>query len=285
MNYKGVIIEESLTDNSIIKELNVIQKEVSKTTAREKTPWLNKWSLYTVEIEEKEIDKYAERLSKLIDNEHCSDWYCDFRNNTYHYVIFKDKFFKLNRGNKKDYKEMREYAINLGLPEYQLPTYNDLPTNLLIGFLVEAKKQTYANGNVNKKISSRLGSNDYHYEEEVEGEIMMYHDTYFGGLKFIGEEVVYRGNDKPKWGMNYYGITINENLSEEAMDKVLRPALMKVGEDDKVVPVRGPSEYKNGEYIYTFTSKGSIESFNGVERIYKNDELLYELNCNGGLIE
>ena len=39
------------------------------------------------------------------------------------------------------------------------------------------------------------------------------HDTYFGGVRFMGEEVVYRGIDTPKWGMNYYGVTIDENLS------------------------------------------------------------------------
>lgn len=96
------------------------------------------------------------------------------------------------------------------------------------GFLIRAKKQTYANSNIEKIKSSRLGSNDYEYEEEVEGQIIKYHDTYFGGTKFMGEEVVYCGEKVPKWGMNYYGITLDENLSEEAMDRVLRPALMKV---------------------------------------------------------
>ena len=41
--------------------------------------------------------------------------------------------------------------------------------------------------------------------------------------------------------MNYYGITIDENLSEAAVDNVLRPALMKVGEDD-IISVRGLKE-------------------------------------------
>lgn len=59
---------------------------------------------------------------------------------------------------------------------------------------------------------------------------MIYHDTYFGGTQFIGEEVVYEaGSEKPMWGMNYYGVTLDHELSEEAMDKALRPALMMVG--------------------------------------------------------
>ena len=56
---------------------------------------------------------------------------------------------------------------------------------------------------------------------------MIYHDTYFGGTNFIGEEVVYIDN-QTYWAMNYYGTTLDETLGEEAMDIALRPALMKV---------------------------------------------------------
>ncbi len=157
----------------------------------------------TVEIDERQIDEYTNRLSTLIDTKHCNAWYCDFRNNKYHYVVFANKVFKLDRNKKQDYIDMQEYAIKLGLPKHQLPNFNDLPASLLTGFLIYAKKQTYANSNAPKLNSSRLGSNDYHFEEEIEGEIMTYHDTYFGGIKFMGEEVVYRRDNIPKWGMNY----------------------------------------------------------------------------------
>ena len=148
-------------------------------------------------------------------------------------------------------------------------------------FLVKAKKQTYANSNIEKVASSRVGSNDYNYKEEN----FIYHDTYFGGIKFIGEEVVYCGEDIPKWGMNYYGVTLDEKLSEEAMDMALRPALMKVGEDNSVIPVRGPSKFQNGEYNYSFKYEGNIENFTGIEEIYKNNKLIYRLHCHGGLIK
>lgn len=223
MNYKGVIIEESLIDNSIINNLKVLQVEVAKTTAKECTPWLDKWTLKTVEINESEIDYYTKELSKLIDSKHINNWYCDFRNDLYHYIVFKDKIFKLNRKSKQDYKDMQEYALSIGLPKYQLPNYNDLPESTLIGFLIDAKKNTYASGNASKSQSTRLNSHDYEYKVEIEGESMIYHDTYFGGLNFIGEEVVYRNNE-PKWAMNYYGNTIDESLSEGAMDKVQDPA-------------------------------------------------------------
>lgn len=147
-------------------------------------------------------------------------------------------------------------------------------------FLIEAKKATYANANIEKVTSSRHGSNDYEYTNGK----MTYHDTYFGGTKFIGEEVVYKeGLDTPIWGMNYYGVTLDETQSEEAMDKALRPALMKVGEDD-VLPVRGPKHFVNDGYEYSFTVDGNLESFNGVEEIRKDGKLIYRLRCTGGII-
>ena len=113
---------------------------------------------------------------------------------------------------------------------------------------------------------------------------MIYHDTYFGGTNFIGEEVVYIDN-QTYWAINYYGTTLDETLGEEVMDKALRPALMKVGEDVNVIPVRGPKEFINGEYKYTFEIRGDINCFNGIESVYKNDVKIYELRCTGGLIK
>ena len=154
----------------------------------------------------------------------------------------------------------------------------------ILEFLIRAKKNTYANGDSARVDSSRLGSKDYQYEEEVGDAKLAYHDTYFGGEKFIGCEVVYV-NDSPIWAMNYRGRSVVEDLSEEAMDKALRPALMQVGVDDSVLPIRGPREYVNGEYKYIFEQSGTMENFTGLEKIYKNDVLIYELHCSGGIIK
>ena len=76
----------------------------------------------------------------------------------------------------------------------------------LYNFLIEAKKQTYANENVKKVSSSRDGSYDYEYKNEN----MVYHDTYFGGSRLMGDEVVYSQSESPIWGLNYYGVKLDE---------------------------------------------------------------------------
>ena len=149
----------------------------------------------------------------------------------------------------------------------------------LQNFLIEAKKETYANGTAEKVNPTRRGSSDYEYKNDK----YSYHDTYFGGTDFQGQEVVYQQDDTPIWGMIYYGRTLDESLSEEAMDNALRPALMRVGEDD-TIPVRGPKEFENQGYKYTFKVTGDLTNFEGEETIEKEGAKIYTLKCQGGRI-
>ena len=69
---------------------------------------------------------------------------------------------------------------------------NPIDIKELADFLSEANKNTYANKDAPKVAPSRLESEDYHFEKGN----LIYHDTYFGGRDFIGEEIVYK-NQKP----------------------------------------------------------------------------------------
>lgn len=83
--------------------------------------------------------------------------------------------------------------------------------------------------------------------------------------------------------MIYYGRTLDENLSEEVMDNALRPALMQVGQGD-TIPVRGPKEFENQGYKYTFEVTGDLTNFEGEETIKKENKKIYTLKCHGGII-
>lgn len=275
-NYKGVIIEESLEDKTVLNALQIISKKIEKVTLKHQTPWLSQWTLDTFEISENEAEKIAAILSRALSPHH--GWYVDFRNFNFHFVIFKNKIFMLDRTKKTDYEEMIEYGLSVGTPSHQLPNFVDLPLDILDAFLREANANTYANENIKKVASLRPGSIDYHYEK---GDLT-FHDTYFGATKFIGEEIVYK-NEKPVWGMNYYGFTLSEEISESLFDAILRPALMSgAGEN---IPVRGPKEFRNGEWKYTFTTVGDLTNFTGIEEISKKGKIVCQLYCHGGFIE
>lgn len=118
MNYKGVIIEESLDDRSVLDNVKTVKTRVEKVTPKHKTPWLTRWTLHTVEIKEANGDAVADLLSKSIETDHASSWYADFRNDKYHYIIFRGKVFKVGDGDS--YQQARAYGLSLGIPKYQM---------------------------------------------------------------------------------------------------------------------------------------------------------------------
>jgi len=123
MDFKGVIIQESLHDTSILDSLKIVDTKVEDVTDKHETPWLEKWTLHTVTVPMCEAEKIAERLAKALDTEHSGNWYADFKNDQFHYVIFTEKVFKLDRNKKAEWESMRVYALSVGLPEHQVLTF------------------------------------------------------------------------------------------------------------------------------------------------------------------
>jgi len=119
-DYKGVIIEESLTDTEVLKEVRILKTHVSRVTKRHKTPWLRKWTLHTVTIRETKANKVAKEISRRLDESHGESWYADFRNMDFHYIVFPKKIFKVNVSDSQQYQEVRKYGRDRGIPEYQL---------------------------------------------------------------------------------------------------------------------------------------------------------------------
>ena len=116
--FKGIIIEESLENKDVLKKIKIVKTEVEKVKESYKTPWLKQWTLHTVEIEEENAKKIAIELSKSLDSQH--SWYADFKNDTHHFIIFKNKVFYINRKIKSEYDEAVKYGLSIGIPDYQL---------------------------------------------------------------------------------------------------------------------------------------------------------------------
>lgn len=278
MNYKGAIIEESLENADALKGVKILKTDVEAVTENHKTPWLKQWTLHRVEIPENRAETVAQALSKAIDVSHISSWYADFKNNTDHYIIYRDKVFHIKRRDKAAYDEVRKYGLTLGIPDYQLVSYHDLPVDVLANFLNEAKKQTYASKNAPKATSSRLNSEDYHFEKDG----LVYHDTYFGGRDFIGGEIVYV-ESKPTWGANYYGFILKAEIQEKELYGFLRQALM--ADNQTLMPVRGLDGFSSGDWAYHFSVNGNLKRFFGQEEITFKDEVVYRCYIHGGYIE
>lgn len=108
MKYSGCIIEESLKDSSIISEF-----EIKETINDDGIMWI-------VEIDESKLDYVLPLLKDAMVDD--PNWYADLKCFDYHYIIFNDKTFKVNRDFPQQYEEVKQYGLKRGIPEEQLPS-------------------------------------------------------------------------------------------------------------------------------------------------------------------
>ena len=155
---------------------------------------------------------------------------------------------------------------------------NPINISELKKFLGKSNKSTYANKKAKKSKSTRLKSEDYHFEEGG----LIYHDTYFGAGDFIWEEIVYK-NKKPVWGANYFGFIINNKIDKNEIYDFLRQALMQNHESE--IPVRGPARFSFEKWDYKFSFNGNLENFFGEEVILFKGEIVYRCLIHGGFIK
>ena len=105
--YKGIIIEESLLDNRVLNDLEIIAFRISKDENPE-----DRWHLYTVMVSENDIEK----LSNLI----LDRWYMHFWSGGDVVAIFKSKKFKFKLDDKITWEPVVQYGLSIGIPKKQL---------------------------------------------------------------------------------------------------------------------------------------------------------------------
>jgi hypothetical protein len=120
MNYQGTIIKESLEDNSLLEDVLILSTKIEPVNEKHQTPWLRQWTLHRVEIQEQDAERLAEVISKKLDYSHGGAWYADYKNDKFHFIIYKGKVFKVSRDSKEDYQRAKQYGVSLGIPEYQV---------------------------------------------------------------------------------------------------------------------------------------------------------------------
>jgi len=119
MDFSGVIIEESLSDTGILRSIKIVDTKIVNVTDKHETPWLKQWTMHTVSVSMQDAEDVAAKLANALDVEHIGNWYADFKNYRFHYVIFPGKIFKLDKKIKADWDSMQKYALSIGLPEHQ----------------------------------------------------------------------------------------------------------------------------------------------------------------------
>ena len=117
--YCGEIIEESLKDRSIIDSVRIVSAEIENVTPNHRTPWLQQWTITTVEIDDGAIKAFVKKLQAVMETEH-SSWFADFKGEKDHYIVFPGKIFFIDHRRNDTYTEAVAYGVSLGIPKQQL---------------------------------------------------------------------------------------------------------------------------------------------------------------------
>ncbi len=155
---------------------------------------------------------------------------------------------------------------------------NPLSPIELYEFIKRAARATFA-GNGEEVVSERPGFNELGYEE---GELS-YRDSYTGYIRSRGMEVV-RFNGTPIWSSTYGGGMFEgkEAYADETFE-FLKKALF--AEEPGFISFRGPHEFIDGIWKYTYTQEGDINEFWGYEEIiFKNDPYFYHRIIGGNVV-
>lgn len=113
MNYRGIIIEESLGDKSILDKCEILKTKVAEIDAR------TTWYMHKVQIAEENIHEFTKELIEKMDPN--GRWYSHFYhedpNKTQMIVTFYKKRFCESKDN---FDRSVEYGLQEGIPQEQL---------------------------------------------------------------------------------------------------------------------------------------------------------------------
>ena len=150
----------------------------------------------------------------------------------------------------------------------------DFDQDGFIAFLVWAKRATYASAGGELIVESLLP--EAHQLEYAEGPFL-YRDVYYGQVFFAGQETIFYA-DQPIWAMVYAGGMLDESAS---LGGFLKAAMRQVSAER---PYRGPEQYRDGDYVYTDASHGSVDRFWGEEVITFRARAIYDLRYQGRFV-
>jgi len=112
--WKGVIIEESLDDKSLLSLVKIIK---SRKTTLENENERGFLTFHCIELNDSNLEKFIETAQKSIKN----SFYIHICKDNEMTVIFKNKLFRFSSDNPDEMNEAREYGISIGILKEQMP--------------------------------------------------------------------------------------------------------------------------------------------------------------------
>lgn len=116
MKFKGLLLKESLADESVLERLVITKTEAwDVKNATENQPKV--WHAMYYEGNAEDANDIANALSQGLRQ---GEWYTNFTDGEQVYVIFPQRVFVYAKGNQEKREEAKEYGRSIHLDESQL---------------------------------------------------------------------------------------------------------------------------------------------------------------------
>jgi hypothetical protein len=113
--FTGLLLEESLADESVLATLRVTKTEVWEVSNA--VDWQPKqWTAISFEGDDEQANAVADALSQALK----PAWYANCSTETHMFVVFIGRVFKYVRGDELARAEAQRYAVSVGVPESQV---------------------------------------------------------------------------------------------------------------------------------------------------------------------
>lgn len=111
--YEGILIKESVTDDSIIDLLHVHKVELWNVGGTPK--------YWTALFFTSDRADFPQEISKvMLSNADAGNWFVDFKANNKKYIVFKDKILTYHIGNQAEKESVRNECRKLGISDAQM---------------------------------------------------------------------------------------------------------------------------------------------------------------------
>ena len=112
--YEGVLIKESIEDDSVIDILHVHKVELWNTGGRPKY-----WTVLFFTCDRKD---FPEQISKIMvsDPDKGGNWFVDFKSGNEKYIVFKNKILKYQIGNQAEKDSVCAECRKMGISDEQM---------------------------------------------------------------------------------------------------------------------------------------------------------------------
>lgn len=111
--YEGILIKESIADDTIIDDLHVHKIELWNTGGCPK--------YWTVLFFTSDKADFPERISKvMLSGSDSGNWFVDFKTDNEKYIVFKDKILKYEIGNEAEKESVCSECRKMGITKAQM---------------------------------------------------------------------------------------------------------------------------------------------------------------------